>query len=67
MQDLLSSDVTDEGLRALCASNLNALKLLTSPSDKQRQAIAEAAKQSDTFSTRVKLLALKVLTYCPEL
>ena len=59
MQDLLSSDVTDEGLRAVSASNSNAIKLLITPLDKQRQVIAEAVKQSDTFFDKVRPTAGK--------
>lgn len=55
MQELLSSDVTDEGLRALSTSNRNTVKLLLTPPDKQRQIIAEAVKQSDTFFDKVWL------------
>ena len=49
LQDILSSDVSDEGLHALAVNNCVAAKLVLARPEEQRQVALAAIKQSETF------------------
>lgn len=49
----MNTQPTDDGLRAIASNNLNAVKLALTTSEEQRQSLAEAIKQAESFLEKV--------------
>jgi len=58
VQEVLESEVSDEGLHALAVNNRDAVRLVTGALDKQRALVADAIKQADASFDKVETLPL---------
>ena len=52
-QEVLKTEVSDEGLHALAINNVHTERLVTGPLDKQRAYVMDALKQADASFDKV--------------